>query len=236
MYVLDWLVAHRLQAIVLIFWTVVIAAGQQYAIQENISLETLELLIREILQIAFWGPLLLIILYGVRPLTFIPSSLLTILAGSIFGIFPGIFYALLGGVVSALLPYGLGYWSSRTANTVHLGHKNNLLAYILEEVHDYPVQSVFISRLLYPPYDLVNFLFGTLRIPFLSFIAGTLTGNVIGAFGYLGIGASVEGTITSGNLNLNEELLLLSLLILVASLIIMLFLRRCARSLCQDGD
>ncbi len=220
----------------LIFWAVVVAVGQQYATHANISLEALELLTREILQIAFWGPLLLIILYGVRPLTFIPSSLLTILAGSVFGIFPGIIYALVGGVVSSLLPYGLGYWSSRTTNSAPPGHKNPLFTYILAEVHDHPAQSVFIARLLYPPYDLVNFLFGSLRIPFLSFVAGTLIGNIIGAFGYLGIGASVEGVITSGNLELNEGLLLVSLFSLAASLIIMLFLRRRTKSHYPAGD
>ena len=232
----QWLTLHGVQFVTLAFWALLLGLGRQVAVSSGISLEVMEISIRELLHIAFWGPLLLVILYAIRPLTLIPSSLLTILAGSIFGIFPGILYALLGGVISALVPYGLGCLSSRKTNPSPSKSEINLLSRILGEVHDHPFQAVFISRLLYPPYDLVNFLFGSLRIPLLSFVAGTFTGNIIGAFGYVGVGASVEGVITSGSLELNEGLLLMSLLVLVASLVVMLALRSRSSAKHQHPD
>jgi uncharacterized membrane protein YdjX (TVP38/TMEM64 family) len=223
--ILDWIALHHVQITTLTFWALLLGFGQQYAAATGISLEAIEIVMRELLQVAFWGPLLLVILYGLRPLTLIPSALLTILAGSVFGVFPGILYALLGGVVSSFIPYGLGYFSSRKTRPNQAKSQFNLLFRTLEKVHEHPFQAVFISRLLYPPYDLVNFLFGSLRIPFLLFVAGTFTGNIIGAFGYVGIGASFEGVITSGSLEMNASLLALSFFVLLAGLVVMLVLR-----------
>jgi uncharacterized membrane protein YdjX (TVP38/TMEM64 family) len=156
----------------------------------------------------------------------IPSSLLTILAGSAFGMFPGLLYALLGGVVSALIPYFVGYLTAHDVRKEKVNRADPPMRRLVSEVNRHPFQAVFVSRLLYPPYDVVNYLFGTLRVPFSKFVAATLTGNLIGAFGYVGIGASIEGSIAADDLQLDGTLLLISLTALVASLIIMVLLRR----------
>lgn len=227
---LDWAKSHRLYITGLGFWLLLLGAGQLYASSQNISVEALGTAISNLLQVQLWGPVLLIVLHGLRPLTLIPSSLLTILAGSAFGIFPGLLYALLGGVVSALIPYFVGYLTTHSVRKKRVNQAGHPMRRLVNEVSRHPFQAVFVSRLLYPPYDVVNYLFGTLRVPFPKFIAATLTGNLIGAFGYVGIGASVEGSIAADDLQLDGTLLLASLTTLVASLIIMVLLRRRANA------
>jgi uncharacterized membrane protein YdjX (TVP38/TMEM64 family) len=225
-HILDQAKSHRLQIIGLGFWFMLLGVGQLYASSQNLSVESLGSAVRSLLLAQFWGPTLLIVVYGLRPLTLIPSSLLTILAGNVFGVFPGIVYALLGGVVSALIPYFAGYLTASPVRKEEPHRVDHIVQRLIAEVNHHPFQAVFVSRLLYPPYDVVNYLFGTVRVPFRKFVAATLSGNLIGAFVYVGIGASVEGSIAADNLQLNGTLLSASLIALAASLVIMALIRR----------
>ena len=88
------------------------------------------------------------------------------------------------------------------------------------------VSPLLTMRLLYLPYDAVSVLAGNLRIPFWKFALATATGNIGGTFAFVGLGASIEGDLASGQLSLNPGVLVFSLLVLVASLALSRYLNR----------
>ena len=220
-----WARHHRWQLVALVVWLVVLWLVQRYMVAEQLSIGTVGRAVGEVLRTAFWGPFILLALYAVRPLTLVPSSLLSIVAGSVFGVFPGLIYALFGGVVSALPPYFLGFLLSTRTKSDPVVNNTPMIRSIVQQVQQHPFQAVFISRLLYPPYDVANFIFGTLKVAFLPFVSATLAGNIVGALGYVGVGASLEGDVTEGSLQLDGQLLLLSFALLAASFGIMFWLR-----------
>jgi uncharacterized membrane protein YdjX (TVP38/TMEM64 family) len=178
----------------------------------------------------WYGPLLYILVYLLRPLIVFPASLLTILGGSIFGLGWGFVVVLIAGTLSAALPYVVGRWFSRGGESQTKTHPR--IQSFLDLLRRTPFQAVLIMRLIYLPYDAVSLLVGSLRIGFLPFIAATALGNTAGTLSFVGIGASIEGDLASGDLSLNPTILLFSGLILILSIVLSRMLKR--RELTSD--
>lgn len=87
--------------VALVFWVISIAAYQRYAITNSLSpLEVVQRLLDFFTQ-GFWGPLIYIFLYAIRPLILFSSTLLTLAAGFVFGPFLGIFYTVIASNISS---------------------------------------------------------------------------------------------------------------------------------------
>ena len=81
-------------------------------------------------------------------------------------------------------------------------------------------------RLIYLPYDAVSLVAGSLRIPLLTFLLATALGNVAGTLSFVGVGASIQGNLATGEISLNPAVLAFSGVVLVASLITSRILNR----------
>jgi uncharacterized membrane protein YdjX (TVP38/TMEM64 family) len=204
-------------------WAVLILLARQYMAANDLDLGDFANQLRGLLRETWYGPLLYIVVYLIRPLILFPASLITLLGGSVFGLWPGFLYVLLAGSASSVFPYALGRWfsSGQTGSDAPPASPVQRFVGMLKRN---PFQAVLLMRLLYLPYDAVSILAGSLGIAFWQFFLATALGNVAGTFSYVGIGASIQGDLTSGEVSLDPAVLGLSFLILVVSLVISRYL------------
>lgn len=164
-----------------------------------------------------WAPLLYILAYTIRPITFFPGTALTILSGVFFGLW-GILYTIIGANLSATLAYFVGRFFSREGNQ----KTNSLLGQWVELCKANPFLSILTMRLTFMPFDVVNYGAGLLRIPFLPYIIASIIGTLLGIATFVSIGASlsVEEFIKNGISAdaIDTKFIVLSVVIFVASL------------------
>ncbi len=225
---MDWLktqLRKRAKVIgVLIFWVIVLIILQQYMQANDLTFEDVTQQLETLFTGTWYGPILYIIFYVVRPLILFPASLLTLLGGSIFGLFPGSLIVLIAGTLSSVIPYGVG-WSLSDSDAEPSTDEGRMKRFI-KLLKENPFQAVLTMRLLYLPYDAVSILAGSLRINFAVFLLATAIGNIGGTLAYVGIGSSIQGDITSGNISFDPNLILFSAVVLVLGLGLSRLLKR----------
>ncbi len=220
----QWLRAHRTAVIAVVFWLGLILTVRQYMAANDLTFPQLTAELQTVLSSTWFGPLLYIVVYLLRPLILFPASLLTILGGSVFGLWPGFLYVLIAGTISAVIPYGIGRWFSNRAAPE--AADASVFQRFMHLLRRNPFQAVLTMRLIYLPYDAVSLIAGNLRIPFIIFILATGLGNVAGTLSFVGLGASLEGDLAAGQASLNPSILLFSGVILVLSIAVSRLLNR----------
>lgn len=142
------------------------------------------------LQLRIWlehfgilAPMAYIILYTLRPILFIPSLPLNLIAAALFGPVLGTLYILIGGLGSATLCYYLGKYS----NFEFINKISAKWWYLVDKYT--PVGGSFKKMLclrLVPvfPYDPVSFLAGLSDISYGVYALATLLGMLPGAIAY----------------------------------------------------
>lgn len=217
----NWVKNHRTAVIAVIFWVALLVGARQYMSANNLTFAQLTRQLQDGLTGEWWGALLYVAIYLIRPLILFPASLLTILGGSVYGLPLGFVLVLLTGTASATVPYVVGRWFS-TGEAVKeeaVEEGGSALKRFVAVLRRNPFQAVLTARLLFLPYDAVSLIAGNLRISFLTFFLATALGNVVGTFAYVGIGASIQGDITTGDVSLDWRILAASLAVLVISLV-----------------
>lgn len=159
-----------------------------YAYQQAFGLTPSELSLKIFTTITAtaWAPLLYILAYTIRPITFIPGTALTILSGVFFG-FWGILYTIIGANLSAVVAYFVGYFFSNNGK----GTKQ-LLSRWTSYLHEHPFMAVLIMRLTFFPFDLVAYGAGLLKVAFTPFLLATALGTLLGITTFVAIGASIS--------------------------------------------
>lgn len=174
-------------------------------------------LLRSLQDSPFAG-LWLLLFYAVRPLTLIPASILTVFAGFLFGPVKGSFYAVFAGVGTAALSYWLATLVTRPRPAGAEG--------IGKRLQENAFEAVLTYRLMALPGDLLNYLCGSLRVPFRSFLLATLIGSLPGTVMGVLAGASVTGVFTFESVSIRWEFLVASALLLAGGLLLSAYLRR----------
>src|SRR5688572_17290096 len=110
-----------------------------------------------------YAPVAYIVIYTLRPLIFFPAMWLTILSGSLFGFWGGVIYTIIGENLSASLAYVLGrfFASDDGEGENPLGMLARWRALLDEQAFT----SVLILRVIYAPFDVVNYGCGLLAVP-----------------------------------------------------------------------
>lgn len=163
------------------------------------------------------APLLLGFIYLLRPLFLLPVSVLTVATGALFGAVWGTLYASVATLVTATLAYLLGrLFGDGLPNEAQQGWVRRLQAY--------PFETVLLSRVLFVPGDLVNYLAGYLKVNVVAFIGATAVGGMPGLLIGVFAGASLESTSATSGVNLSY--LLASALLLAISLAVSWWMRR----------
>lgn len=200
-------------------WAIALYTIYHFKMVNNLSFTDIAVNLFSFISGTAWGPIVYILAYAIRPLTFFPGTILTILSGIFFGIYEGIIYTIIGASVSATVAYFVGRFFSQNLNGVKklLGHWINFL-------HERPFMAILTMRLTFFPFDLVAYGAGLLKIPYTPFLLGTITGTLLGITTFVSIGASlsVEEFIKNGITAeaIDGKFILLSAVIFALSLIV----------------
>lgn len=136
------------------------------------------------------GPLLYVLIYALRPLTFFSATLLTLAAGAIFGPIWGIIYTVIASNISATVAYGMGRILGK--GIVDNAKSTGIVSSYAERMRTNSFETTLIMRFLFLPYDLVSYLAGFLHISYRDFMLATIIGSLPGTVSFVFAGASVQ--------------------------------------------
>lgn len=221
---------HGQKVFAVFVWLILIGAYFLYTVQNDVSpLDTLRLLI-DFLSNSVWGPLIFIGVYIARPLVFFSAGLLSVASGVLFGPFWGVVYTVIGSNIGASLAYLIGRFFAR--DTLSESKESGVGRYI-KRLRENSFETVFIMRLIFLPYDLVNYLSGFLKINYGAFILATILGSLPGTISFALFGASTG--IAEGEPSFDWRILAVSVAIFVLSLIISRLVKRREDKLSTEG-
>ncbi len=132
------------------------------------------------------APIVYIVLYVLRALTFFSATVFTIASGLIFGPVLGILYTIIAENLSALLAFSVGRyfgtdvvrWLSAQAKYFPKG----------EKLRENGFMSVLLMRLLFFPFDPVAYFSGAYQVRVRDFFLGTFIGTLPGLIAFVALG------------------------------------------------
>lgn len=171
-----------------LFWAAAFTAYVVYAQRNELTaLEALKQL-GGFVRSSDYGPVLFIVLYTLRPVFLFSAALLTVGAGALFGPVWGIVYSIIGSNLGASLAYFIGRFFGE--GLLDSSGEDSVVGRYVGRMRKKSFETVFLMRLLFLPYDLVNYLAGILRINFWAFLAATALGSIPGTVSFTLFGAS----------------------------------------------
>jgi uncharacterized membrane protein YdjX (TVP38/TMEM64 family) len=216
---MSWLRKHWQKMILVLFWVVVAAAYIIYAVSSKQSpLQSLRTLVSFLSQHPL-GPVIFILVYTLRPLVLFSAGLLTLAGGALFGPVWGIIYTVIGSNLGASLAYLLGRFLGQDT----LPGGQGLQAYF-DRMRQNSFETIFLMRLIFLPYDLVNYAAGFLKIGYIPFILATILGSLPGTMSFVLFGAS--SGLDKGTPSFDWRIFAISVGIFVVSLLISRLLKR----------
>ncbi|MCA9360487.1 FAD-dependent oxidoreductase, partial [Candidatus Kaiserbacteria bacterium] len=204
-----------------------IGLWQFYAYQQAHDMTVTEtaLMVFDFVSMTIWGPLIYILAYAIRPLTFFPGTLLTILSGVFFGFWTGTFLTIIAANISSSIAYVVGrYFGGR------LALEDSVIGKWVTVLREGPFISVLTTRLIFLPFDGVSYAAGILKLPFVSFLLATFVGTLLGIATFVSIGASLNIDVFRENGFstdvIDDKFILISVVIFVASVGVSKLLKR----------
>ena len=175
---------------------------------------------------SWWGIFAYVLVYLARPIVLFPASVLTIVGGVLFGPVVGVLVVVLAANASAMVAYGIGRLLGRPpgGNDVDAGDLSIARRWS-NRMRDNSFETVLIMRLLFLPYDLVNYLAGLLRLRWLPFLLATALGSLPGTVSFVLLGASLD-RVDDGLGGIDPVALVASMVIFVVRLVLARILRR----------
>jgi uncharacterized membrane protein YdjX (TVP38/TMEM64 family) len=174
----SFLKEHLFQILTAFFWLLILLVYFYFKISHNLSNKDIAINIYLSLKkdIIFWG-ILYILVYLLRTIIFIPASFLVVLSPSLFWFIPAFLYTMIWENLSAVFGYFLWkfLWKSIMSWTIV-----SKLEPMKVKLKKNPFNSIFISRLLFLPFDAVNYLSWFLHINFKSYFWATFLGTIPG--------------------------------------------------------
>lgn len=163
----------------------------------------------------WWAALAYLAASLIRPLLLFPATLVTVAAGILFGPGVGIAVAVVAANASAMTSYAVG---RRFALDTTGSRSTSTVSGWADRLRRNSFEAVLVMRLLFLPYDLVNYGCGLLRIRRRPFLAATAIGSFPGTVAFVLIGASIT-RIDRGITGINTTTLLVSFGLIAASMI-----------------
>jgi pyruvate/2-oxoglutarate dehydrogenase complex dihydrolipoamide dehydrogenase (E3) component/uncharacterized membrane protein YdjX (TVP38/TMEM64 family) len=208
---------HLPKLIALIFWTAILATfWQTKKAYQMSSLELIKEFYRFITQTEM-GPLIYISAYALRPVILFPASLLTLVSGALFGFWWGVFFTVIGANLSANFAYLIGRILGKDLINEHEKGFFNAWKRRLKEKS---FLSVLIMRLIYLPFDLVNYACGFFHIKWPAYALATLIGMLPGLVTFVSFGSSIENIseFNPSMISLDKSQFIISILLFLSSL------------------
>ena len=186
--------------------------------------------LRGVLADSWWGPLLYIAIYALRPLILFPASVLTILGGLAFGPVAGVAWTAIGSNLSTAVTYAAArFIAGRRTLRPPVGRS------AVDRLVANPFETTLILRLVAAPFDAVALAAGALGLRFWPFLAGSFLGTIAGTIAFVSFGASID-SLSDGTPSLDPTLLAVSVGLTVAGLVVARLLRRRRPDLAEPAD
>jgi len=216
------------RAVVAGIWVAAIVSWQIY--QSSNGLSTTETAQRFIDTVggSWWGIFAYVLVYLARPIVLFPASILTIVGGILFGPVLGVLVVVLAANASAMVAYGVGRLLGHapgTSDAVTGTEATSFARRWSNRMRDNSFETVLIMRLLFLPYDLVNYVSGMLRLHWMPFLLATALGSLPGTVSFVLLGASID-RVDEGIGGIDPATLVVGLVIFVVSLALARLLRR----------
>ena len=214
----SFLSRHGQKLGALTFWLLLLGAYWYYVKSNGLTLADSAENIAVLLTTSAFGPLLYIVIYWLRPLIFFPATILTVLGGFLFGPI-GIIYTIIGANGSAMVAFTVGYFFGQGILEDNEDNAGFIQKYTTR-MRENSFETVLLMRLIFLPYDLVNYSAGFLRIKWLPFLLATAIGSLPGTISFVLLGASF-GTLDellAGELKVKPSILMASIALIVVSI------------------
>jgi uncharacterized membrane protein YdjX (TVP38/TMEM64 family) len=214
----SFLSRHGQKLVALTFWLVLLGVYWWYVQSNDLTLANSAENIAILLTTSAVGPILYIIIYWFRPLIFFPATVLTVLSGFLFGPI-GILYTIIGANGSAMVAFTVGYFFGQGILEDNEESAGFIQKYT-SRMRENSFETVLLMRLIFLPYDLVNYAAGFLRIKWLPFLLATAIGSIPGTISFVLLGSSF-GTLDellAGELKVNPPVLVLSVALILVSI------------------
>jgi uncharacterized membrane protein YdjX (TVP38/TMEM64 family) len=216
---------HWSKAVALILWLALLGSYLWYTRQNDLTLADSVSSLADLLTNSFFGPVLYILIYAGRPLLFFPATILTLLGGFLFGPI-GILYTIIGSNASAMVTFGIGWFLGE--DVLNDEEKSGVIQKYTRRMRQNSFETVLIMRLIFLPYDLVNYVSGFLKINWKAFLLATAVGSVPGTVSFVLFGASF-GTLDellAGKVQLNPVTVIASVVIIGISLVLSRYIKK----------
>ena len=173
----------------------------------------------------FWWPVIYIMLYAIRPVVMFPATFMTFMSGALFGVGWWFVFTMVWENLSANFAYLL--WKIFGKKLIK-PESSWIFASFKEKLSWDSFVPVLMTRLLFFPFDLVNYASWVLRVKWKWFFFWTLVWIIPGALMVIIAWASVENAaeFDLSQISINTNMLIISWLIFVASLGLAKFLKK----------
>ena len=218
-----FLVSLRLTKILAVIWLILFASALIVWVRSGIPLSEIPHYLESWLEQfgLLNAALIYVFIYAVRPLILFPASLLTVASGLIFGPLLGILFTIVGENASANFAFSLARWFGRDLVVAH-EKEGSLAARWDQRLRQNGLVTVLIMRLIFLPFDLVNFTCGLTSMRQRDFAIGTFIGILPPLISFVLFG----GLAAAGNKNRLLTLGLAIFFLLIGLVIARLFRRR----------
>ncbi len=211
------------RAVIVGIWLAAITAWQGYRSSSGLSTTQAAQQFIDNVGGSWWGAFAFVLVYLVRPIVLFPASVLTIVGGVLFGPVLGVLVVVIAANASAMIAYGIGRLLGRPPAAAHEGDgapdgQASLARRWSARMRENSFETVLIMRLLFLPYDLVNYLSGVLRLHWLAFLSATALGSLPGTVSFVLLGASLD-RVDDGIDGIDPIVLGASVLIFIVSLV-----------------
>lgn len=169
-----------LQIITWIIWIILIYSFFTYKSIYDLSIEQIALNIYNFISLnPTVGPLIYIFLYAIRPVVLFPATFMTFMSWALFGFWWWLAFTLIWENMSASFAYLLGriFWKKIIKPWVN----NGIIDDIRNKANETPFITILMTRLLFFPFDLVNYISWFLKINYKWFFLATLIWIIPGA-------------------------------------------------------
>jgi uncharacterized membrane protein YdjX (TVP38/TMEM64 family) len=216
------------RGIVAAIWISAIVGWQIY--QSSNGLSTTETAQRFIDAVggSWWGVFAYVMVYLARPIVLFPASILTIVGGILFGPVVGVLVVVVAANASAMIAYGVGRLLGHAPGADDKAAVDDTMSFARRwsnRLRSNSFETVLVMRLLFLPYDLVNYVSGILRLRWLPFLLATALGSLPGTVSFVLLGASID-SVDEGLGGIDPAIFVASVVIFAGSLVIARLVRR----------
>lgn len=143
-----------------------------------------------------YAPVLYMLIYALHPLIFFPAAALGIAGGALFGVGStthllwALVYTEIGSQSAAHVAYGIGRFFGQ--GVLSARESEGIVQKYAERMRKHSFETVFVMRLLFLPFDLVDYAAGIVGINWKAFALATLVGSFPGTLAFVSFGASMD--------------------------------------------